>query len=50
MLMLLVVDLARRCALASRSKNPLKDATGIVLIDEIDLHLHRVGNEKYCLN
>jgi predicted ATP-binding protein involved in virulence len=40
MLMLLVVDLARRCALASRSKNPLKDATGIVLIDEIDLHLH----------
>lgn len=41
MLMLLVADLARRAALATPySQTPLSDATGIVLIDEIDLHLH----------
>jgi predicted ATP-binding protein involved in virulence len=41
MLMVLVADLARRAVLATPfSKTPLKDATGVVLIDEIDLHLH----------
>jgi predicted ATP-binding protein involved in virulence len=40
-LLVLVSDLARRLALANPlSKNPLKDGQGIVLIDEIDLHLH----------
>jgi predicted ATP-binding protein involved in virulence len=40
-LMLLVADLARRVAMATPfSSEPLKDATGVVLIDEIDLHLH----------
>ena len=40
-LFVLVSDLARRLALANPlSKNPLSEGQGIVLIDEIDLHLH----------
>jgi predicted ATP-binding protein involved in virulence len=40
-LFVLVGDLARRLALANPlSKNPLEHGQGIVLIDEIDLHLH----------
>ena len=40
-LFVLVSDLARRLSLANPlSKNPLQDGQGIVLIDEIDLHLH----------
>lgn len=40
-LLVLVSDLARRLALANPlSKNPLKEGQGIVLVDEIDLHLH----------
>jgi predicted ATP-binding protein involved in virulence len=40
-LLILVSDLARRLALATPlSNDPLKEGQGIVLIDEIDLHLH----------
>jgi predicted ATP-binding protein involved in virulence len=40
-LLMLVGDLARRLALANpEAKDPLKEGQGIVLIDEIDLHLH----------
>ena len=40
-LLVLVSDLARRLALANPlSKDPLKEGQGIVLVDEIDLHLH----------
>lgn len=40
-LLILVSDLARRLALANPlSNDPLKEGYGIVLIDEIDLHLH----------
>ncbi len=40
-MLVLVSDLARRLALATPlSKDPLKEGQGIVLIDEIDLHLH----------
>lgn len=40
-LLMLVGDLARRLALANPdAKDPLKEGQGIVLIDEIDLHLH----------
>jgi predicted ATP-binding protein involved in virulence len=41
MLFLLVADLAKRMALANpESDNPLQEGSGVVLIDEIDLHLH----------
>lgn len=41
MLFLLVADLARRMAIANPgSPDPCNEGTGIVLIDEIDLHLH----------
>lgn len=37
----LVLDLARRLALANPTLNdPLRDGTAVVLIDELDLHLH----------
>lgn len=37
----MVLDLARRLALANpKLDEPLKDGKGIVLIDELDLHLH----------
>ncbi|MEY4935902.1 MAG: hypothetical protein RIS64_2261 [Bacteroidota bacterium] len=50
MLMLLVADLARRVALANPfSKMPLEEATGIVLLDEIDLHLHPHWQRKVLL-
>ncbi|MDX1909417.1 MAG: AAA family ATPase [Bacteroidia bacterium] len=40
-LLALVADLARRLAIANpHSNTPLTEGTGIVLIDEIDLHLH----------
>ena len=39
--MALVLDIARRLSLANPSlKNPIEEGGGIVLIDEIDLHLH----------
>ncbi len=41
MLFLLVADLARRIAIATPgSDDPCSEGTGVVLIDEIDLHLH----------
>ncbi|NJN13367.1 MAG: AAA family ATPase [Richelia sp. RM2_1_2] len=41
MLLMLVTDLARRLAIANpNSRNALLNGEGIVLIDEIDLHLH----------
>ncbi len=40
-LFVLVSDLARRLCLANpKSEYPLKEGQGVVLIDEIDLHLH----------
>ncbi len=46
-LFVLVSDLARRLALANPlSKNPLEEGQGIVLIDEIDLHLHPLWQRK----
>ncbi len=40
-LLALVADIARRISIANpESKSPLTEGTGIVLIDEIDLHLH----------
>ena len=40
-LMILVADIARRLVIANPlSKNPLLEGSGLVLIDEIDLHLH----------
>lgn len=45
-LLALVLDFARRLALANPTwKNPL-DAPGILMIDEIDLHLHPVWQQK----
>jgi len=45
-LLALVLDFARRLALANPSwENPL-DAPGILMIDEIDLHLHPVWQQK----
>ena len=39
--LVLVLDIARRLSLANPLvKNPIQDGEGIVLIDEIDLHLH----------
>lgn len=39
--LVLVLDIARRLSLANPFlKNPIKDGEGMVLIDEIDLHLH----------
>jgi predicted ATP-binding protein involved in virulence len=38
-ILLIVFDIAYRLAVANPSKNPL-DGNGIILIDEIDLHLH----------
>ena len=39
----LVIDIARRLSLANPSlKDPIGDGRGIVLIDEIDLHLHPI--------
>ncbi len=40
MLLMLVTDLARRLAIANPSSNDALSGEGIVLIDEIDLHLH----------
>ncbi len=41
LLFLLVADLARRMAIATPySQDPCKEGTGLILIDEIDLHLH----------
>jgi len=40
-LLALVVDLTRRVAMANpKDDNPLEGATGVVLIDELELHLH----------
>lgn len=37
----MIVDLAKRIALANPgSENPLEDGEGVVLIDELELHLH----------
>jgi predicted ATP-binding protein involved in virulence len=40
MLLMIVTDLARRLAIANPSSNDALSGEGIVLIDEIDLHLH----------
>lgn len=39
-LLLMVADIARRLALASRGADASLEGSGVVLIDEIDLHLH----------
>ena len=47
MLFALVADIGRRLVTANpHSKNPLKEGSGIVLIDEIDLHLHPNWQQK----
>jgi predicted ATP-binding protein involved in virulence len=46
-LMTLVADIARRLVIANPlSKNPLLEGSGLVLIDEIDLHLHPLWQRK----
>ena len=46
-LMTLVADIARRLVIANPlSKNPLLEGCGLVLIDEIDLHLHPLWQRK----
>lgn len=45
----LVIDLARRLALASPGlEDPLSNGRAVVLIDEIDLHLHPAWQRKIC--
>ena len=47
MLVMLVADIVRRMVIANPlSKKPLREGTGIVLIDEIDLHLHPKWQRK----
>jgi predicted ATP-binding protein involved in virulence len=49
-LFVLVSDLARRLCLANpKSEYPLKEGQGIVLIDEIDLHLHPQWQRKVLI-
>lgn len=46
-ILLLVIDIARQLAIANPdAKNPLEEGTGIVLIDEVDLHLHPAWQEQ----
>jgi predicted ATP-binding protein involved in virulence len=46
-LMTLVADIARRLVIANPlSKNPLLEGSGLILIDEIDLHLHPLWQRK----
>ena len=46
-LMTLVADIARRLVIANPlSKNPLLEGSGLVLIDEIDLHLHPLWQRR----
>jgi len=45
----LIVDLARRLTLANpHAKEPLRDCGAVVLIDEIDLHLHPGWQRTIC--
>lgn len=45
----LILDLARRLALANpHSKGPLRECSAVVLIDEIDLHLHPGWQRTIC--
>lgn len=45
----LILDLAKRLALANPSSdNPVQDGNAIVLIDEIDLHLHPSWQRTIC--
>ena len=47
MLFALVADIGRRLITANpNSKNPLEEGSGVVLIDEIDLHLHPSWQQK----
>lgn len=47
MLFALVADIGRRLVTANpHSKNPLEEGSGIVLIDEIDLHLHPLWQRR----
>lgn len=47
LLFALVADIARRLVTANpNSENPLKEGSGVVLIDEIDLHLHPKWQRK----
>lgn len=49
-LMTLVADIARRLVIANPlSKNPLLEGSGLILIDEIDLHLHPLWQRKVVL-
>lgn len=47
MLFALVADIGRRLIITNpNSKNPLEEGSGVVLIDEIDLHLHPSWQQK----
>ena len=46
----MITDLSRRLVLANpRMQNPL-EGEGVVLIDELELHLHPNGNERWWAN
>jgi predicted ATP-binding protein involved in virulence len=50
MLFALVADIGRRLVTANpNSQDPLKEGSGLVLIDEIDLHLHPSWQQKVVL-
>ena len=49
--LVLVLDIARRLSLANPAvKDPIRNGEGIVLIDEIDLHLHPKWQRKVAKN
>ena len=49
--LVLVLDIARRLSLANPAdKDPIRSGEGIVLIDEIDLHLHPKWQRKVAKN
>lgn len=46
-MLVLAVDIARRLAMANPElENPLKEGKGVILIDELDLHLHPQWQRK----
>jgi predicted ATP-binding protein involved in virulence len=45
-IIVLVADIARRLAIANPTGDALKNGNGIVLIDEIDLHLHPLWQKE----
>ena len=50
-ILVLVLDIARRLSLANPTiKDPIRNGEGVVLIDEIDLHLHPKWQRKVAKN